>query len=113
MKIDFKQRTNFAFALLAASLLVAGCSNPAEPVASYDGAKFVLSAAPEGGKHVTAAREAFKDGDDVVVIGRIGGSNDPWVNGRAAFSIVDPSLLACSDEKEEGEDCSCKTPWDY
>ncbi len=48
-----------------------------------------------------------------MMVGRIGGSLNPWVDDRGAFSIVDPSLLACSDEKEEGEPCSCKTPWDY
>ena len=31
------------------------------------------------------------------------------MNGRAAFSIVDHSLKACS--QIEGDDC--KTPWDY
>ncbi len=98
--------------LLAA--LIAGCKpNTATPVAKYDGAKFILPTEPEGAKGVISVRESSKNADKVIIVGRIGGSVNPWVEGRAAFSIVDPSLLACSDEKQEGEACSCNTPWDY
>ncbi len=98
--------------LLAA--LIAGCKpNTATPVAKYDGAKFILPTEPEGAKGVISVRESSKNADKVIIVGRIGGSVNPWVEGRAAFSIVDPSLLACSDEKQDGEPCSCKTPWDY
>jgi len=45
----------------------------------------------------------------LIVVGRIGGSANPWVEGRAAFSIVDLSLKACSDR--EGDECAM--PWDY
>lgn len=95
-------------------VLVAGCAKTeSEPVATYDGSKFILATEPDSGQDIIAARENVKDADEVIVVGRIGGSLNPWVDGRAAFSIVDPSLLACSDEKEDGEPCSCKTPWDY
>lgn len=96
------------------ALFASGCDQTkSEPVVTYDGSKFILPSEPEAGQNVIAARENVKDADEVVVVGRIGGSLNPWVEGRAAFSIVDPSLLACSDEKEDGEPCSCKTPWDY
>jgi len=49
------------------------------------------------------------DGDQVVVVGRIGGDVNPWVQGRAAFSLVDNSIRACSDIPGDG----CPTPWDY
>jgi hypothetical protein len=57
---------------------------------------------------VIQAREQAKDGDLIVVIGRVGGSRKPCVEGRAAFTIVDPSHQSCD---ERGE--SCETPWDY
>lgn len=101
------------FALIA---LAIGCSKKVAEVdtpVNYDGSKFVLSVEPSGGRGVLAIRETAKDQDDVVIVGRIGGSLTPWVDGRAAFQIVDPSLVACSDETEDGEVCSCKTPWDY
>ncbi len=110
-----KSTTTFgAFALLAAfSIFFAGCSETQTKAPKYDASGFKLAAEPAGAVEVIAAREAVEDEDEVVIVGRIGGSLDPWVKGVAAFSIVDGSLLACSDETEEGEICSCTTPWDY
>ena len=70
---------------------------------------YLLSVEPEGAAEVIQARENAKNDDDVVIVGRIGGSPNPWVEGRAAFSIVDSSLKACSDI--EGD--TCPMPWDY
>jgi hypothetical protein len=74
-----------------------------------DAAKYLLAVEPEGADDVIAVREAASDGDDVLVVGRIGGGENPWVDGRAAFSIVDTSLKACSDIPGD----MCETPWDY
>lgn len=76
---------------------------------STEGKKYLLSAAPENPLDVTPMREAVEDDQDVVVIGRIGGSHDPWVEGLAAFSLVDRSLAACTDIPGD----QCPTPWDY
>ncbi len=81
-------------------------------VPQMDSAPYLLAVEPEEGLGVRAARESVKDQDAVVVVGRIGGSLNPWVNNRVAFQIVDPALPSCDDCKE-GESCSCKTPWDY
>jgi len=67
-----------------------------------------LSAEPADAKGVIQVREQAKDGDAIVVIGRVGGSKEPCVKGRAAFTIVDPSYQSCD---ERGE--TCETPWDY
>ena len=67
----------------------------AEP--SSEGAAYLLSSAPEDAQDVIPALEAAEDEQEVVVIGRIGGSTNPWVEGRAAFSLVDRSLAACTD----------------
>jgi hypothetical protein len=79
------------------------------PAKNVDGSKYVLNAEPEGAQEVIEVREATKDGDDVLIVGRIGGGENPWIDGRAAFTIVDNSLKACSDIPGDG----CKTPWDY
>ena len=79
----------------------------ARPV--VDGSKFLLTQEPEGATSIIQVRAAAKDGDEVVLIGRIGGSSDPWVEGRAAFSAVDESLRACSDIPGD----LCPQPWDY
>lgn len=106
------------FALAICLVAVTGCqTKTADETKSkksdYDGSKFVLDTEPANGQNVIAARESVKDKEEIVIVGRIGGGLNPWVEGMAAFQIVDPSLLACSDEKEDGEACSCKTPWDY
>ncbi len=100
------------FGLLVVVLVVGGCGKQAvEPAAnesSVDGAQFLLAAEPAGAQDVIAVREASADADEVVIVGRIGGDS-PWIEDRAAFSIVDSSLKACSDIPGDG----CPTPWDY
>jgi hypothetical protein len=60
-------------------------------------------------KSVVDAKASAKEGETVLVRGRIGGSRSPFVDNRAMFTIVDASMLACSDTPGDG----CKTPWDY
>ena len=43
----------------------------------------------------------------MTLVGIIGGSSKPFVDGLAAFTIVDPKVPYCS--ADEG----CPTPWDY
>ena len=105
-------RIRVAGVMLCAMAAFGGCAEE-KVTETYDASPFLLSEEPADAVEVVAARESVKDGDDITVVGRIGGSLDPWVKKVAAFSIVDSSLRACSDETEEGEVCSCKTPWDY
>jgi hypothetical protein len=74
-----------------------------------DASQYVLDVEPEGAQDVIAARQSAQNDEDIVIEGRIGGGEHPWVAGRAAFSIVDPSLKACSDIPGD----SCPVPWDY
>jgi hypothetical protein len=110
MKVASLTLAGSLFALLA----IAGCSK-SDPAgagakgANLDGSKYLLGSEPEGGADVIAVRESAQNDDQVTIVGRIGGSADPWVEGMAAFSIVDPSLKACSDI--EGD--ACPKPWDY
>lgn len=104
------------------SLVAAGCGSADRPTAPLPPAAetaagpstaassaLLLAAAPADSKGVIALRDAAKDGDEIVIEGRIGGDVDPWVKGRAAFQIVDHSLVPCSERA--GDDCP--TPWDY
>lgn len=74
--------------------------------AAADGKKYLLDAEPAGAKGVLETRKQAKDGDEVVMVGRIAGSQKPFVEGRASFSVTDLSVKPC--EPEEG----CPTPWD-
>jgi hypothetical protein len=104
--------------ILASLLLIAGCTQDSStettsttntPPSAIDGSKYLLNEEPTDVVTVIEAREQSEDGEDVVLVGRIGGSVNPWVEGRAAFSIVDPTLKACSDIPGD----ECKIPWDY
>lgn len=96
--------------LLSAGLFSVGCSKQdgaqvgagaANPLA----ASILVQAKPEGAKQVAVSREQSKDGDEVVVIGQVGGEEKPFIDGVAAFTLVDMSLPACTD--------GCATPWDF
>src|SRR5262245_52613796 len=104
---------------LAAVAFVVGCSPPAGPTdrapitahagePDAAGKKYVLDREPARAKGVIDVRKAAKDGDDVVVVGKIGGQDDPWYARQAGFTIVDPSIPSCLDTGD-----GCKTPWDY
>ena len=101
--------------MILVAFVVVGCSQGPDDspgVAqgpTIDGSKFVLADEPQGAAEVIAARDSARDAEEVVVVGRIGGSHQPWVEGVAAFSIVDSSLEACSDVPGD----ECRTPWDY
>ena len=68
---------------------------------------FLAISEPSGAIPVGEAREKTEDGQEVTLVGRIGGSSKPFVDGLAAFTIVDPKVPYCA--ADEG----CPTPWDY
>lgn len=69
----------------------------------------MLEQAPEGALEVVAAKESAKEGDELVVRGRIGGGKHPFVNNRAVFQLADASIPTCDEKGSDG----CPTPWDY
>ena len=74
---------------------------------SFDGSKYVLADEPDGAVGVIAARGAAKDGDPIVMVGRVGGATNPWIEGRAAFTVLDASksVVANGSESKSGEIC--------
>ncbi len=103
--------------LASCLLTLSGCSSgkptttqaTSSSAEQVDGSIYLLASEPEEAVDVIKARETAKDQDDVVIVGRIGGSANPWVDGRAAFSIVDASLESCL----ECGSMDCPKPWDY
>jgi hypothetical protein len=109
--MDVKMKTYVSVAAFFGLAIVVGCSRDSTPAQGADSsgdAAYRLTAEPAGAAGVIEVREHAKDGDEIVVVGRIGGAS-PWIEGRAAFSIVDGSLKACSDIPGD----QCTTPWDY
>lgn len=110
-----------SFALMAVLSAVSlpcitGCGNSTQSTAiashataiNIDGSKFLLDEEPAGAVGVIAARESAEDGEPLVLVGRIGGSANPWIDGRAAFMLLDASMSVVAEGEEdsaEGELC--------
>ncbi|MGI9470031.1 MAG: hypothetical protein ACR2NZ_00775 [Rubripirellula sp.] len=69
--------------------------------------RYVAASEPVDAVPVGEARKSVENEDMVTLVGTIGGSTAPFVDGIAAFTIVDPKVPYCA--AEEG----CPTPWDY
>lgn len=87
----------------------AGCGQQSTPTPQAAGgatpSSYLVTVEPAGAIGVADARKG--DAAEVTLVGRIGGSEKPFVEGAAAFKIVDPKVQHCSDEE------GCPTPWDY
>ncbi|MBX3392751.1 MAG: hypothetical protein KF787_08895 [Phycisphaeraceae bacterium] len=72
---------------------------------------FFVEKQPESAKDVSEVRKTgtLKVGDEVVLRGRVGGSREPFVAGRAVFTLMGRALKACN----ENPDDNCSKPWDY
>ncbi len=83
---------------------------PAAPEGTFPAALFAgdPAAEPVG---VGAMKASAKQGDRVIVVGRIGGSKDPFLADRAMVTIVDPSVKLCGED--DPTDDHCPTPWDF
>jgi len=76
-------------------------------IAAADGATFLLAEEPEGAVGVIAAREQGVDNEPIVVVGRVGGQANPWIEGRAAFMLLDPSMMVVTEGEAMAEGVLC------
>ncbi|NOY29412.1 MAG: hypothetical protein GXP28_04315 [Planctomycetes bacterium] len=104
--------------LAAASLpLLVGCGNASESTAAsatasatvleIDGSQFLLAEEPTGAVGVIVARESAEDGKPLVLVGRIGGAANPWIDGRAAFTLLDASMSVVAEGEDSVESELC------
>lgn len=98
--------------LVVAASLVVGCSKLGEPAAQTGAAAgpdatYLLADNPADAQSVAQAREGSQNDEEIAVEGRIGGTEKPFVDGIAAFTLIDTSLHWCADDE------GCPTPWDY
>jgi hypothetical protein len=84
----------------------AAAAGPAEALP----AGLMVVKAPDAPREVADVRKSAADGEEVVVRGRVGGSEKPFVEGRAAFQLVDAAVPTCD---KAGHMHGCPTPWDY
>jgi hypothetical protein len=115
MSALLKKRWLGGVVIVGGLIWITGCGSGSKPDANATtppppaAAKLLLSTEPVGAKNIVEIREQAKDKDEVVLVGRIGGDRDPWVEGMAAFKITDLSCVPCNERP--GDDC--KFPWDY
>ena len=102
---------SLAILLVSNAVLFSGCSvsvAPVEPKAAgaNQGSKYRLEAEPGNAIGVLQLKESAEDGSSIVLVGRVGGGQKPWIDGRAAFLLVDDGVApACRDE-ECGDECA-------
>lgn len=99
--------------LLLVTAVAVGCGRrqtdtSADTQVTTVGEKYLIDQEPADAQPVAEAIQGDDD-TEVTVVGRIGGEENPWVEDLAAFTIVDPSLKACSDIPGD----MCEKPWDY
>lgn len=105
-----------ALLTLLASLVACGggcgsasgtASPPSGSLAGVDATQFMLNEEPQGAVGVIAARESAQDGASLVLVGRIGGAENPWIDGRAAFTLLDASVSVVAEGEGSDEDEVC------
>ena len=68
-----------------------------------------LDAMPDGGATVVKAKVGAKEGEPIVLVGRIGGRSEPISASSGLFIIMDPAIPSCADNPDD----RCAKPWDY
>lgn len=104
-------KINLSVALVCLSLLAVGCGQTETETTQSKtvevDTRYAATTEPANAVPVGEARNNSEDGQDITLVGVIGGSSKPFVEGLAAFTVVDPKVPYCA--AEEG----CPTPWDY
>lgn len=93
---------------ILAIALAAGCEKPQQS-AGGSSPTWLVAEAPPGAVNVASLKASAKEGDQVVLRGRIGGRSDPISKGSAVFVVMDPGVPSCADSPDD----HCPTPWDY
>jgi hypothetical protein len=95
--------------VLAVALL--GCSQSQDATQTGDAAgpdaAYLLVSMPANVQGVEDARKESENDQEIAVEGRIGGEEKPFVDGIAAFTLIDSRLHWCAADE------NCPTPWDY
>lgn len=98
----------------AAAMLLVGCgeesaqSSPASDSANAQPA-WLLVSEPASALSIDEAKLTAKEGDRIVLRGRIGGRKEPISAESSVLTIMDTTIPHCADNPDD----KCATPWDY
>ncbi|MHC4710357.1 MAG: hypothetical protein ACYTA3_08015 [Planctomycetota bacterium] len=107
-------RVSLVSSVLLMTTVLVGCGGSSTPDdhasarTSPVATSWLLADMPAGAVPVLQAKQTAREGDQVVVRGRIGGRSDPLSHDVAVFVMMDPVLPSCRDRGGP-----CKKPWDY
>lgn len=114
MKPTTAARTVSITSALLLAALTASCGDAPTQAKGPGGAPGALAGIVVRGKadglHVAEAKRRTAAGQDIAIVGRIGGSEEPFAGDRAVFTVVDLSLKSCAHMDDPDH---CATPWDY
>ena len=99
-------RTGLLLLTLLIAIALGGCGSAPAPAIPAAPATWLVAALPAGAIPVAEAKKSAREGDLVVVRGRIGGRREPMTPGVAVFVMIDPAIPHCEIGK-------CRIPWDY
>src|SRR5688572_1088557 len=60
-------------------------------------AGLILREAPADPKNVADVVKDARDGEEVVLVGKVGGRKEPFVSGRALMTVVDVNQQSCKE----------------
>lgn len=72
-------------------------------------AKYFAETRPDGARGVAEIKADAEGPDEVVVVGRIGGRVQPFLEGAAVFLLADLGMKHCGEIHGD----TCPQPWDY
>ena len=104
-------RMFYGLMLMVVALLAVGCGQ-SETATTQNStvtvdSQYAATTEPAGAVPVGEARSDSEDGQEITLVGVVGGSSKPFVEGLAAFTVVDPKVPYCAPDE------GCPTPWDY
>src|SRR6056297_474008 len=96
-------RMCFGLMLMGVALLAVGCGQ-SETATTQNStvtvdSQYAAATEPAGAVPVGEARSDSKDGQEITLVGVIGGSSKPFVEGLAAFTVVDPKVPYCAPDE--------------
>ncbi len=99
-------RSGLLLSTILMAITLGGCGGSPTPPDAGAGTSWLLAEMPAAAVPVAEAKRTAREGDEVVVRGRIGGRREPMTAGSAVFVMIDPAIPHCELGK-------CKRPWDY